>query len=457
MKNLNKINIGFLLMILCISCDSFVEVNQPNAQLTSEAVFQDFTTANAAMLEVYAKMRDGSFISGASIGSGITLGFYADEMIRYGNDDNNTSMVFNNTLLPSTSTVLQNWNRSYQQIYGVNAVIEGCENSTQIAEINKNQLIGEAKFLRALIHFYLVNLYDGVPYITTTDYEINRSVQRLSVQEVYQKITTDLNDAIVLLPEEDFSFERVRANKYVALTLLARVNLYQEKWAEAAEAASEVINNPTYIWENDLSKTFLKNSTATIWQFSPRLSGQNTAEGSAHIFNSGPPPVRSLSANIVNAFDMQDARRSEWIRTISNGNNEWYHAFKYKQNNATGESVEYSIIFRLSELYLIRSEARARQGELVGALSDLNLIRNTAGLPNSVAANQNDIINAILDERKWELFTEHGHRFFDLKRMGKLDEVLSPIKMGWNTSDRLWPIPEVELLSNPNLTQNPGY
>jgi len=111
----------------------------------------------------------------------------------------------------------------------------------------------------------------------------------------------------------------------------------------------------------------------------------------------------------------------------------------------------------MSEQYLIRAEARARQGELSNALSDLNVVRNLAGLPNATATTSAAIVAAVLQERQWELFTEYGHRFFDLKRTATLNSVLSSVKLGWNSTDQLWPLPEAELLVNPNLTQNQGY
>ena len=74
------------------------------------------------------------------------------------------------------------------------------------------------------------------------------------------------------------------------------------------------------------------------------------------------------------------------------------------------------------------------------------------------ASTANEIINAVLKERRVELFTEYGHRFFDLKRLEKLDSTLKSVKSGWKTTDRLFPIPNTELSANPNLKpQNPGY
>jgi hypothetical protein len=143
---------------------------------------------------------------------------------------------------------------------------------------------------------------------------------------------------------------------------------------------------------------------------------------------------------------------------VTDGTTTWYHASKYKQESSTGSSVEYSILFRLAEQYLIRAEARAYQGDLIGAKADLNKIRSTAGLSNTSAVTAEEILTDILNQRRFELFTEFGQRFFDLKRTGKLDEALSLSKFGWNSTDSLWPLPALELSANPNLNpQNQGY
>jgi hypothetical protein len=112
----------------------------------------------------------------------------------------------------------------------------------------------------------------------------------------------------------------------------------------------------------------------------------------------------------------------------------------------------------MAEQYLIRAEARAHQGDLIGAKEDLNKTRNLAGLQDSNAATATAIITEVLQERRREFFTEFGNRFFDLKRTAGLDATLSPIKSQWETTDRLLPLPETELLLNPNLApQNANY
>ncbi|CAM3625624.1 RagB/SusD family nutrient uptake outer membrane protein [Flavobacterium gelidilacus] len=449
--------ISVLTLLAFLGCDEFVTVDTPNSQLTGSAVFEDSNTANAAMAAIYAKLRDDGFLSGSAGGSTAVLGMYVDELVYYGGTDENIFPFFSNNLLATNALVSQQWNTSYHQIYCANAVIEGCENSTALSNADKNQFIGEALFVRALVHGYLVGVYGDVPYIISTDYATNRLEERMPVADVFEMMINDLERAVTLLPDAYVSPERVRPNRSTASALLARMYMYAGQWAEASNAASAVINNSLYTWEDDIDAVFLKESSTTIWQFSPKLEGNNTDEGELFIFESGPPPYIGLSSELFNSFATNDLRKTHWVAAISDGTTTWYHAHKYKQQSNTGTSLEYSIIFRLSEQYLIRAEARARQGELSSAKEDLNKVRQLAGLASTTAVTADEIVAAVMLERRHELFTEYGHRFFDLKRNGFINTVLPQVKPGWNTTDQFWPLPENELLVNPNLTQNPGY
>ncbi len=473
MKNLNKnlyiwsartilsrmvFNIFWVLPVAITinSCDDFVDVELPSSQLTGSAVFADMTTANAAIAGLYANMRNNGVLCGGSNGMSSYLGLYADEFNYY--QSNSTSNFYNNTLIAGESGVADIWNQSYNQIYSANAIIEGVANSTSLPTVGKNQLRGEALFVRAMLHFYLLNIYGDIPYITTTDYEQNKSVSRTPSTIIYQLIVNDLNESISLLPEGYATSERVRPNKFAVTALLARVYLYMGEYSESSNAASAVLSSSLYAWETDLDKVFQKESTTTIWQLIPDAAGSATLEGALYIFTAGPPSVVGLREDFINSFDSSDHRKMDWTATINNGTNNWYHAFKYKQKDFGGSSTEYSIVLRLAEQYLIRAEARARQGELIGAKEDLNVIRNTAGLPNTSAMTADEIISDVLQQRRFELFTEFGQRFFDLKRLGLLDSELSASKLGWNTNDKVWPLPALELSANPNLApQNPGY
>src|SRR5690606_8853114 len=142
----------------------------------------------------------------------------------------------------------------------------------------------------------------------------------------------------------------------------------------------------------------------------------------------------------------------------TDGKDVWYFPNKYKLNTNTATTEECSILFRLAELYLIAAEAEAHMGHGSEALDHLNTIRNRAMLAPITATDQISLLNAIEQERRIELFSEQGHRFFDLKRTGRADSELAPVKPNWESTDVLLPIPESELLLNPNLEpQNDGY
>lgn len=399
------------------SCDDYVTVDLPPTQLTASAVFEDKMSANAAMVEVYAKMRKTGIFSGTSSGVSVAIGAYADELDYFGDDTKGISFFYGNALLPSFGDVSTLWNNSYSQIYG------------------------------------------ATPYITSTDYRTNSKAAKMSVMDLYPKLIADLEEASTLLPEAYISADRVRPNRFAAKALLARVYLYNGNWAEAANEASAVLNHTDlYRPVSNLAATFKKQSTTTIWQFMPGVAGQNTDEATTFIFTAGPPPLVALSPSLMSAFETGDLRKSSWTKAVTKTSSTWYHADKYKTKGNSGTSVEYSIVLRLSEQYLIRAEARARQGELSGAKEDLNVIRTAAGLGNTTAATDVAIIDAVLRERRVELFAEYGHRFFDLKRYGTVNAVLSVVKRGWEATDSLLPLPETELLVNPNLLpQNPGY
>src|SRR5690606_26018275 len=115
-----------------------------------------------------------------------------------------------NTLLATNPTVTEVWNGCYNQIYAANAILEGVEDSIYFSTEEIASFKGEALFIRALIHFYLVNIYGDIPYITTTNYHINKNVVREATEIVYAKIISDLEAARQLLPATNLSGEKVR-------------------------------------------------------------------------------------------------------------------------------------------------------------------------------------------------------------------------------------------------------
>lgn len=459
MKNTKYIRIIAIaiLVVGLYGCDSFTEVGLPETQLTGPAVFQEVSTANAALANIYARMREGGMVSGTAYGLSSLMGNYSDELIFYSN--NMELQQFNlHTLTPSNSLLSTLWNTTYSHIYEANALIEGINASSALTETDRNRLRGEALFIRAYLHFYLTNLFGAVPYITTTNYHLNTTAVKLPEAQTYQAIISDLTESENLLSEEYPTTERVNPNKAVVKALLARIHLYLQNWSQAEAYASEVINNPLYNWETNVANVFLKSNPGIIMAFHPGIAGSNTKDARTFIFSSGPPSKPALSPDFVNTFETGDLRKINWVKTVLNGSNTWFCSFKYKKTLNTGTSQEYTILFRLAEQYLIRAEARAYLGNIGGSQQDLNKIRTRAGLPNTSANDPSSLITAILKERRVELFTEMGHRWFDLKRTGTAASVLNPIKPGWEDTQVVLPLPESELLLNNNLLpQNPGY
>ncbi|GGF14284.1 RagB/SusD family nutrient uptake outer membrane protein [Flavobacterium limi] len=444
--------------VIISSCESFLEVDLPKSQLASSAVFEDYNTAEAALLNIYSNIRDKGILTGTGQGISNTLGNYTDELVSSETPNNFSVNFYKNSLLPSNTTVNGFWNASYNQIYAANAIIEGTEKSQNLTLEQKKQLQGEALFIRSLLHFYLAQLFGDIPYITDTDYKKNSSVSKTSVAVLYEKISSDLKNASELLPLQYLDQNRVRPNSITAKALLSRIYLYAKLYESASNMASSVLNQQEIYTLETTDKVFLVTSRETIWQLQAGVAGRNTAEATYFTFTTVPPPQVSLTGSLVNSFEPGDLRRSGWIKTVSKNTAVFYHPFKYKENNATTVSKEYSIIFRTAEQYLIRAEARVYQGDLIGAKEDLNKVRNRAGLNDTSAVTQQEIITALIIERRHELFTEQGHRFFDLKRTGMLDSVLGDSKSGWNSTDNLMPIPQSELTLNKNLMpQNPGY
>jgi hypothetical protein len=327
----------------------------------------------------------------------------------------------------------------------------------------KRQLTGEASFLRAYCYFYLVNLFGPVPLVTTTQYAYSDTMSRTPVVEVYNQIKADLKLAQSSLLS-DYSIsggERVRANQWSAVALLSRVYLYNQQWDSAEEAATAVISNNSLFYLPTLDSVFLANSPEAILQLDPPNSyPYATEEGNQLIpYDSTASPNWYMTSQLLGAFEPGDQRYTSWVDSTDYSGTYYYYPYKYKVYAGTqGNITEYYMLLRLGEQYLIRAEARAWQNNLPGAIGDLNVIRGRAGLDTlSSGLNQTQVIAAVAQERRIELFAEWGHRWLDLKRTDSATAVLQPIKPKWTANAVLWPIPQSELTADAYLTQNGGY
>ena len=460
-----------IFMLVCsVSCKKSIDVGPPSTLLTTANVYNSNTAAEGVISGLFTAMASPSKMYNGNTSVTIQQGLAADELVNYTSTSILATQFYTNSLNAQSTYY---WQEIYSELFTCNSAIQGLSTSASLTTSIQQQLLGCAKFARAYIFFNAVNLFGDVPLALSTDPSVNNVISRSPQATVLKQVIQDLSDAQQLLPDNSYSTlagasatDRLLPNKQAASALLARVYLYMQDWKDAEAQASNVIGSSIYVLEPKLSNVFLKTSRETIWQLQSVLPNSANADAAALVLTNAPNGVLSqfpLSSTLVNAFENGDARFTSWVGQLSTPATTYYYAYKYKQNIvSTGTTInEYPILFRLAEQYLIRAEARAQQNNTGGAQADLNAIRARAGLAATTAADQTDLLTAIYHERQVELFTEFGHRWFDLKRTGRMDVVMSvatPLKGGsWSSYKQLIPIPQSELILNAHLVQNPGY
>jgi hypothetical protein len=458
-------------------CKKFVQLPPSPTQVQAAVIYSDSADATAAIIGIYANMTGVSRTAQYFENGGITLftGMSGDEL-NYTGTSSEYLPFFQDALTSQTGLnaeyLYENVYSGQGLIYPANAVIEGVSSSTLTATL-KNQLIGEAEVLRAFAYFNLVNLYGPVPLVTTTNYQVNATLPRTSVDSVYKQVVADLLDAQTRLPVAYPSTGRVRVNELTATALLARVYLYQGDWKDAYTQSNSLINSGTYALEPSLNNVFLDGSNEAIWQLPPVTTSLGVPEADVFIPSKATIiPQYTIDSFLLNSFEPNDNRKTSWLDSNIVSGTVYYYPYKYKVTGVPSGSTppEDYMVFRLAEQYLIRAEAQAEgQGSeggngIAGAIADLNVIRTRAGIPSYAGAtDQTSMLAAILHERRIELFCEWGHRWYDLKRTNMINTVMGTdgecaAKGGnWNPDWVLYPIPLDELHANPFLTQNPGY
>lgn len=454
-------------------CKKMIEVDPPINTVSDKEAFKNNANAIAVLNGIYISMsRDlVSFYCIADLS--------ADELTLSNTTDPSLLTIYTNAMLSAQNYPM--WTYCYDNIFRLNGAIEGINSSSGITDGVKKQLLGEALFTRSFLYFYLINLYGDIPYVTSTDYKVNRNISKMVVKDVYHTITEDLKTAKSLLSEKfvgndalSETGERVRPGKWAAAALLARIYLYTEDWNGAKKEADEIIaQSGLFGLPADLNAVFLKNSHEAIWQLAPSniADGYQRTPESLFFYLIAPPssetPV-TVSNSLYQSFEPDDQRKVVWVGTLTDVNAnpavDYHFVGKYKSRNGN-EGKEYSMVLRLAEVYLIRAEARAKLGTINGAngaLSDLNALRVRAGLTPIENSSSGEIEGRILQERKVELFSEWVHRWLDMKRTHTVDAIMTayaPSKgSSWNSTDQLYPIPLKDIQNNPKLNpQNPGY
>jgi hypothetical protein len=453
---MKKVTYIFSLLLLFTSCKKFLEV-QPKLQIDQSEAIINAGTAKTAANGLFNLLGSGSYY-----GSNFpALSYLSGGDIQWSGSQSDPSEITKHLTSATNGYVQSAWSAIYKTIAQANYILADVPkvNDPLLTTALRNQYLGEAYFVRALSYFDLARGWGGVQLIlnptnASTD---NLGIPRSSLADTYAQVLKDLNAAEALVPT---GVNRNRITLKTVQALKARFYLYQKQWALAEQFATLVINdNANYQLVTPYSAFFANNAVATnesVFELAYTTSNTN-----GHSNWWLPPALggrREWSPNDALVALLNNAtiggNRSALIAQTAPPGNLWYGKLYYR----TPLGTDPAYVIRIAELYLIRSEARAQQNNLVGvnsAQSDLTAVRARAGVGASIAATLDDILLAIEKERQVE-FPFEADRWFNLVRTDRAQAVLGlPDKHLY-----LFPIPYNETLVDPQLAgvnRNPGY
>ena len=453
-----KTNYIFLLF-LCAGIVAFQACNdrlnvEPQQSIDESQALSTAQNVKAALNGAYDGMQDDDVFGGlqflhelfADDGDQIWAGTFEEP-----------EQVFQKRILVQNLQVEDYWTESYEAINRANNVLSALD---KLDPEDLGTVEGGARFIRGSIYFDLVSMFaktwvdgdpssnPGVPLVLLPTRTIDdaSNVTRNSVAEVYTQVLEDLTQARDLLPEENDIF----ANTYAASGMLSRIYLSQERFSDALTEANRVIESGQFSLVDNYADAFNQSENTVEDIFAIQITSQdpaNTVTGTSNNLNLFYAPDEfggrgdiDITEQHLAQYEAGDARR-ELFFVDGNGiprTGKWL-------NTVDGNVA----ILRLAEMYLTRAECRFRLGEMEGAAEDLNQVRARVGLPPIAVADMT--LDDILQERKLELIFE-GHMFRDKKR-----NRISVGDFSFDANELVYPIPQRELDSNPNLQQNPGY
>lgn len=498
-----KKNILIIFLLGLFSCTTLEE--EPIGVYAPESFFKSATDVEAAIFGAYGLMASEPFW-GRKLSLPIML---LSDMVDIGNPGTPSRRVQMNNFTSDAfnGMVTEFWPRSYLIISSANTAISGAESLENVLDEERNALIAEAKFARALVYFNLVRLFGDIPYIgvAVTDPESLTDISKTSKEEVYNNIIADLEFGVQYLPYKQNS--RARASRGSAAAMLADVHLTLGNWSDAYTNAKWVIDNvtnldvalePDYQVLFDASKDdgqkehlfvidFLGLQNGTKYWEGDDLIGPLTGLGGGSDMAGWDVAVPSL--NVYNSFDDRDYRKQVAFVTeytfggVLKPYTQWQYPRPYiakytrypgNANNDARWSDRNYAIYRYADVLLMAAEAgnevSGPNAELEGYINQIRArARNAAGTLNdypedvSPGMSKDEFRNMVLEERRIELCFEFK-RWWDISRRKLGDEVFkgaNSLELHENFDagrDYLLAIPQDELDRNPNLLpQNPGY
>jgi hypothetical protein len=452
MKNIKLSKITMLgiygvLAAMLFSCNKSLDVS-PKDQTSDDLTIVDGNSAQTAVRGIYYELESNDYYGYTFQ----TLGFFSGDNIQYVGSQTVNQQLTNHAVSSDLAALNTSWSAIYNTINRANNVlakVPSLATTATFTDALKNQLLGEAYFLRALGYFDLARTWGGVQLILTPTVSAadQTKLKRSSQADTYAQVLKDLTQAETLLPN---TTNRIRATRKTAYALHARLALYQNDWANAELYATKMITDNSYVLIAPYNAFFANNAMATqesIFELYYNTNVTNSEASQWQPTTNGGVGWVIPSSSIVTLLTnpLTSGNRNTLIQTVvSSGVTKYYGNLYYR-----APGTDPAFLIRLAEVYLIRAEARAQQSNLIGAnsaASDLNAVRARAGLAVTTATTQSDLLLAIENENRVE-FAFEDHRWYDLVRTGRAGAVLGIT----DNSKLLLPIPYAQTLIDPNL------
>lgn len=473
-----------LTIIICtaVSCTKFLD-KEPYSTATDGGIWRTEDDANSAVAACYGLLR-------MALNDGLAYYAYGDFATdecssTYGGGDYSYYYI-KNGLWSQPIPAANNWDpvmklRRYENFYRVIDQSNRCIKYIPRIETDRQQeFLGEAYFTRAFSYFYMARVWGGVPLVLQAieDVATSPNMARATEQEVLDQAMADVKQAIIYLPWTNgvSSDKTVRANKGAAYALLAHLYAWQGDYAKCAPIADSVISSGFYnfVDRNNYLSIYDGKSSEGIFEIAQSANNEGAAGANIAFYtlrskdylatNEGNAWLPLNTTNLSTLFsDTTDLRRSKAFAFLSSTDP---ICIKYSNITYTGTgntaplALNNIIIFRLSDITLLRAEALAATGNYGDARTLLDQIRALADLPPTEAGDA-DLFENIIDERGRELFLE-GHRFYDLVRLAKKT---GKVKFGeekisssqFQQGKYFWPLDPVLITANAMLIQTPYW
>ena len=416
-------------------------------QISTEEAFSNRENVQAALTGCYDALQlqhyygrnlviVGDLASDNSIANGTKVEYY---------DVDKNSLLANNILVEGI------WADIYVAINRVNFMLFKLRDVTFLTEDEMKSYKGELHFLRALHYYNLVRLYGGVPLklLPTLNDSHENSLPRSSADDVYNQIIADLESARLNISNTLSE----RATVEAATALLASITLTRGNAENAIQYANQVLQSFPML-ETSYEALFSSNTAPgrEILFYVPFSATDKNRLAEYNFPNTLGGRHENAPSSVLINIDSSDKRKT----LIAASHGDKYYTKKYADLTTGSDRV---IVLRTAEMYLIRAEAHYlidSVGNLAVILSDINTIRNRAGLSPVIADTITSLRNIIEREKQIE-FAFEGKRWFDLIRTGRAVDLVPTVTQEWQM---LFPIPLSEILTNNKISvedQNEGY